>query len=279
MKVIRIFNNNIVSTITKDGREAIAQGSGIGFQKKPGDSINEKKVERIFYIRDENRARFHDLLDETPIEYFQISEKIMQRVEEVLHVELSNQIIIALTDHIHFAVQRQRENVYLPNLLTGEIRALYKEEYGIAVWALGVIEEFTGTRLPKDEAGYIALHIVNAYLNIGTENTANTVLLTRGILTIIKETLHVEFVEDSLDYTRFLLHLKFLAQRIFNDQRDDLLDMEDIYLALMAKDVRMKEAIQRIYLYVKDNFSYSLSRNELLYLMVHMLKILQKKQV
>ena len=34
MRIIRVFNNNIVLTITHDKKEAIAQGSGIGFQKK-----------------------------------------------------------------------------------------------------------------------------------------------------------------------------------------------------------------------------------------------------
>ena len=276
MKVIRVFNNNIVSTMMDDQKEAIVQGSGIGFQKKPGDSIDAKKIERVYYIRDEHKAKFHDLLDETPIEYFQIAEMIMRRVQEVLNVELSGQIIIALTDHIHFAVQRQKEGIYLPNLLTGEIRALYKEEYNIALWALKVIRDFTGVQLPEDEAGYIALHIVNAYMNIGTENTANTVILTKGIPDIIKETLHVEFEEDSLDYTRFLLHLKFLARRIFNNQTDELLNMDDIYTALLAKDSRMNETLAKIHKFVEKKFSYSLSRNEELYLMVHLLKIMQK---
>lgn len=276
MRIIRVFNNNIVSTMTDNHGEAIVQGSGIGFRKKPGDWIDEKRVERIYYIRDENRARFHDLLDETPIEYFQIAEAIMTRVREELDVELSNQIIIALTDHIHFAVQRQRENIYLPNLLAGEIRALYRREYDIATWALSLIRQFTGVALPADEAGYITLHIVNAYLNIGTENTANTVILTRGVLDIIQETLGLDMTEDSLDYTRFILHLKFLAQRVFHNQQDSRLDMEDVYAALQAKDPRLDTAINRIYSFIWNQFSYKLSRNECLYLMVHLLKILQK---
>lgn len=276
MKVIRVFNNNIVSTMTSGKREAIAQGSGIGFQKRPGDLIDPKKIERIYYIQDENRARFQDLLDETPIEYFQISELIMRRVEQELHVELSDQIIIALTDHIHFSVQRFKEGIVLPNLLNSEIRSLYKEEYQIAVEALEIIRKFTGVQLPIDEAGYIALHIVNAYLDIGTQNTANTVILTRGVLDIIRETLQVEFAEDSLDYSRFLVHLKFLAQRIFSKQQEKLADMEDIYQVLSAKNPQMNEVVEKIFCFVHEKFSYDLSRNEGLYLMVHLLKILQK---
>ena len=42
MRVIRVYNNNVVATRTDD-KEAIVQGSGIGFGKKPGDLIDEAK--------------------------------------------------------------------------------------------------------------------------------------------------------------------------------------------------------------------------------------------
>lgn len=114
MKVLRVFNNNIVATRTDDNKDAIAQGAGIGFQKKSGDTIDAEKIERMYYILDEHMSKFNELFDQTPIEYFQIAEMIMEEVKKQLHVNLSNQIVIALTDHIYFAVQRQQEGVQLP---------------------------------------------------------------------------------------------------------------------------------------------------------------------
>ena len=52
--------------------------------------------------------------------------------------------------------------------------------------------------------------------------------------------------------------------------------MDDIYSALMAKDPRLNGTLSKVYDFVKDKFSYTLSRNEGLYLMVHLLKIMQK---
>lgn len=49
MRVIRVYNNNVVATRTDD-KEAIVQGSGVGFGKKPGDLIDEAKIEKIFFI-------------------------------------------------------------------------------------------------------------------------------------------------------------------------------------------------------------------------------------
>ena len=103
MKVLRIFNNNIVATRTDENKDIICQGSGIGFKKKVGDEIDESKIERKYYILDEHREKFNKLFESTPIEYFQISEMILARAKKDLG-KMSNTIILALTDHIYFAV-------------------------------------------------------------------------------------------------------------------------------------------------------------------------------
>lgn len=96
-----------------------------------------KKIERMYYILDEHMSKFNELFDQTPIEYFQIAEMIMEEVKRHnLHVNLSNQIVSALTDHIYFAVQRQQEGVQLPNLMISEIRTMYRDEYKLALWSL-----------------------------------------------------------------------------------------------------------------------------------------------
>ena len=50
MKIIKLFNNNIVATFTEDNREVIVQGSGIAFQKKISDLIDENKIEKRYFI-------------------------------------------------------------------------------------------------------------------------------------------------------------------------------------------------------------------------------------
>ena len=39
MKIVKIFNNNAVATISKNKEDLILTGSGIGFQKKIGDEV------------------------------------------------------------------------------------------------------------------------------------------------------------------------------------------------------------------------------------------------
>lgn len=275
MKVLRVFNNNIVATRTDDNKDAIAQGAGIGFQKKPGDTIDAEKIERMYYILDEHMSKFNELFDQTPIEYFQIAEMIMEEVKKQLHVNLSNQIVIALTDHIYFAVQRQQEGVQLPNLMISEIRTMYRDEYKLALWSLNIIEQITGIRLDEDEAGYITMHIVNATMQSTTDKTTSILLFTKGVLDVIRQEFNIKLDPDQLDAARLMTHLKFLAQRIFQGESSELNEVEDMYDLLIKKDDRLKNCIINVTTYIKQTFNYTLSRQEQVYLMIHLLKVVK----
>lgn len=275
MKVLRVFNNNIVATRTDDNKDAIAQGAGIGFQKKAGDTIDESKIERMYYILDEHMSKFNELFDQTPIEYFQIAERIMEEVKKQLHVNLSNQIVIALTDHIYFAVQRQQEGVQLPNLMISEIRTMYRNEYKLALWSLDMIEDVTGIRLDEDEAGYITMHIVNASMQSTTDKTTNILLFTKGVLDVIRHEFQIKLEVDQLDAARLMTHLKFLAQRIFQGESNELNEVEDMYDLLIKKDQRLKRCIENVTAYITQTFNYSLSKQEQVYLMIHLLKVVK----
>ena len=63
--------------------------------------------------------------------------------------------------------------------------------------------------LPEDEAGFIALHIVNAELNEEMPNIINITKVMQEILSIVKYHFKIDFNEESLHYYRFVTHLKF----------------------------------------------------------------------
>ena len=48
LKIVKVLNNNVVISLNEKGEDIIVMGSGIAFQKKRGDTIEENKVERIF---------------------------------------------------------------------------------------------------------------------------------------------------------------------------------------------------------------------------------------
>ena len=77
MKIVKIFNNNAVVTISKNKEDLILTGSGIGFQKKIGDEVDPGKIEKKYYYQGgENNAMFQFFM-RTPVEYFKVSQEIM----------------------------------------------------------------------------------------------------------------------------------------------------------------------------------------------------------
>lgn len=273
MRVIRVYNNNVVATRTDD-KEAIVQGSGIGFGKKPGDLIDEAKIEKLFFIKDDQLSKFEELLDDVPIEYFQIAEMIAQKATRELNVSLDNQILIALADHIYFAVERYYKDANLSNFLNSEISYLYRKEYQIGLWALDRIEEMLKVRLPKDEAGLIALHIINSSTKASTQDISDTLIFIRGILDIIKEQFNITFDKENLDTTRLMTHLKFLANRVIYHENENIVELDDMYDLLISKKSECKSCIEEIDNYVQGKFGYKLSKQEKVYLLVHLLRCL-----
>ena len=48
MVVHKVLNNNIVSSLDERGREVLLVGRGLGWQAKPGETVDRKKIDKIF---------------------------------------------------------------------------------------------------------------------------------------------------------------------------------------------------------------------------------------
>ena len=95
-----------------------------------------------------------------------LSGEIIEYAENTVGKKLNEGIYISLSDHTYTAIKRIKNNNIVKNALLWEIKKFYKEEFKIGMKALDLIEEKTHVRLPEDEAGFIALHIVNAQLDV-----------------------------------------------------------------------------------------------------------------
>ena len=54
MKIIKIFNNNSIAALSDELGDIILTGSGIGFQKKIGDLVDESHIEKTYIFKDKN---------------------------------------------------------------------------------------------------------------------------------------------------------------------------------------------------------------------------------
>src|SRR5699024_3709116 len=215
MIINRVINNNVISILDQNSREQVIMGSGVGFQKKDGDPVDESKIEKIFSLDNKEISdQFQTLLREVPIDTMNVVEDIIQSAKKRYGKKRNDIIYVALTDHVNFAIERQRNSHTIKNGLLWETKKLYKDDYAIGLEAIRMIDDRLGVRLSEDEAGFIAMHIVNAELNEGLSDINQITEIIQNVLNIVRYHFSIDFDEDSLNYFRFLTHLKFFAHRL-----------------------------------------------------------------
>ena len=67
-----------------------------------------------------------------------------------------------MTDHLHYAITRAKENIQLPNPLLFETKNFIRKRISSSERGSFVRETKDGWELSEDEAGFIAFHFVNS---------------------------------------------------------------------------------------------------------------------
>lgn len=207
-----------------------------------------------------------------PLEHAQISNDIISYAKSTLKLKLNQSIYVTLTDHINFAIERYQKGINLENALLWEIKRFYPQEYGLGRYAIGLIRERLHVSLPEDEAGFIALHFVNAEYGTDIRDALHFPNQMKDILDIVTRELGIRLDEGSLHYERFITHVKFLLQRVY---RKELLPDEESELAEMMKKKYPKEyaCSEKIADYIEEAAGCRLSAEEIMYLSIHIRRI------
>lgn len=273
MVIEKVINNNIVSAYDEDGREVVIMGRGIGFGVRAGAKIKESKIEKVFRIESRSVAeQLKELLIHMPLERVQISDDIISFAKSTLKLKLNQSIYVTLTDHINFAIDRYKKGINLENALLWEIKRFYPQEYELGKYSIRLIKDRLHLELPEDEAGFIALHFVNAEYGTDIRDALHFPNQMKDILAIVTEELGIELDEGTLHYERFITHVKFLLQRVY---RKELLPNEENELAEMMKVKYPKEyaCSEKIAEYIEKTANCKLSGEEIMYLSIHIRRV------
>lgn len=248
-------------------------GKGVAFGKKKGEVLDIALVEKTFLLKDKGtQNKFTELLLNVPLEHVLVAEKIINFGKIKLGKNLNEIIYVNLTDHIHSAILRYQEGIVLKNPLRWDIARFYSDEYAVGEKAIDIVKKDLGVTFEIDEAAFIALHFVNAQLEQKDNLAYEIAEITKGIEEVIKTYYRTEFDEDSLDYYRFITHVKFFAQRLLKGEHYD--DEDDELLTILKKKYPSEYACARkIGEYVEANYQYELQSTELLYLTAHIRRI------
>ena len=275
MIVEKVLNNNVVVSIDpKTKKEVILMGSGIAFNKKPWQQIDEKKIEKTFVVDDENLGnKIKKLINQIPEGIFEITDEIITHAIVELNTVLDKQIYVSLADHIAFAVKRFRSGIIIKNELLNEVRRVHKAEFKVSLWAVDYINEKLGIELPEDEAGFIALHFVNAGYRETTMKSITSTKIIKDILNIIKYNFAIELDEDDLNYDRLLTHLKYFAKRIVNNNQNNSTDSDFIKM-ISTTYPEAYECAVKIGDYILKNNDYHVNDDEIVYLTMHIQRVI-----
>lgn len=214
-----------------------------------------------------------NLLSNVPEMQFKITDEIVNYARTKLNVPLSDYIYLSLTDHINFALTRTSEGMIIRNPLMWEIKNAYPGEFDAGLKALELIESKLKVKLPKDEAATIALHLANAQKTTElSQSIVKNMEVLQHLLNIVKYHFIIDLDENTPNFERFFIHLKFFVYRTLNQKQ-----LETSDFALLANVIKQwpqtYECVVRILKFLLSNYAITVSEEEQFYLMVHIQRL------
>ena len=277
MRIKKIINNNILCAVDEKGNELIVTGRGIGFQRHRGETIDSALIERTSRMEEKTGQRkLRELVEKIPIEHLSLTEGLIEHITSQIPQKLNESLLITMADHISFAILRKAQGVEFSNPLKGSIMCYYPTEYHLGHYCLRVIREQLGVTLHEDEAAFIALHIVNAELNTNMSEMYEITKLIEGTISVVEYFYQKQFDRESLDFNRFVVHLRYFAQRLFQNQimEDSQGERDEMFRQLIMKNCKEHyRCAQCIADYIKNTYQKNLSDEELTYLTIHLKRI------
>ena len=278
MIIKRILTNNAVVIDDENQQEKIVCGKGIAFKKRPGMEIDEMSINQTFILEGGGEySRFEQLLKDVPLEYLELSSEIINMAKLEFAKKFKDNVIITLSDHLYVAIKRCREGMTISNPLLWDIKNFYEIEYDIGLRALELIKNKFHIQLPNDEAGFIALHIVNVELDEDNmDHIFQVTKVIQEIMTIVKYHFHAEFDTSNVYYYRFITHLKFFALRLLKDNH--FIEEEENELLDVVKDkyCTSYECVLKIKDFLEKQYNYTLQEDEIVYLTIHVHRVVHK---
>lgn len=275
MRITRVLNTNAVLTKDEHLNETVLLGSGIGFKCRPGQKVDESRIEKRFILNDKKQLnRFQELINHIPSEYILVAEQTISFARRLHNMKLNESIHISLADHIHTAAENMKLGIVIPNSLLLDIKQYYPMEYEIGQQALLFIQEAIQIRLPEDECGFIAMHFINAQYGNENLNVKKIISIVKDVNTFILDELNITPDEDSLFYHRYMTHLNFFAQRVAGNlhyKEEQMLNLEPL-----VKHYEKEYLVScHVAEFIQEKYNFAPNNEEIIYLTIHLAHITQ----
>ena len=148
------------------------------------------------------------------------------------------------------------------------MKRFYPEEYDVGEHAVRMMEERLGVKLPKSEASSVAMHLINVEMNTTISDIMKINKIMQNALNIVRMYLQKELNEESEEFERFVIHLRYLVHKILKKQA--LPDSDGVLydMVSVAYPKAVKCAI-RIADYIEQAYNYTVTKDEMSCLAIH----------
>lgn len=216
MKVLRVFNNNVVMASDDLGREVVLTGRGLGFGAKPGQGVDPAAVVRTFVPDDgSNAAELAQLVAQIPPEHVALASDALALARAELDPGLSASVVVPLADHLSFAIKRVRQDIAVEYPLRVEVAHLYPRELATAERIVELVNRQLAAPLPVEEAVPVALHLVNAGFASGDlSRTYQMTTVLAQIFDVIDSAYDRRLDRSGVNAARFVSHLRYFFVRM-----------------------------------------------------------------
>lgn len=265
MRIIKNINSNYAMAVDSAGNLVVLSGKGIGYGPCPRELSDLSTVNRSFYDVDE---KYISIINNIPDELILISASVIDKANITLNNRLNNSIIFTLADHLTFAIKRVNNKMNINMPFVYDVKHLYYDEYKLGLYALKLINAKLGIYLPEEEAGYVALHLINAEEQIKNSKENDNDYIISQITEEIEKYFQIKVNRDDFNFARFVSHMYYLLQRskskhlLFSDNTELFNKVVEEYPDTYKCSLKIGELLEK-------KTKTSLNDEEILYLILH----------
>ncbi len=279
MIVNKVLNNSCVVSEDEGFNEVILMGSGIGFGIKKGDVVDESKIQKTFRLDSSVSSKFQNVIKEIPTEYILASAKVTSYIKEHMDVKINDSIYITLTDHIWTSAERIKKGDKFDNVLLTNVKSLYHKEFEVACEVVKILTETLGIRFDETEASFITLHIINAEMDSDMTYIHKITRVVSKISDYVRGVLETDGQVDEIAFDRFLVHCRFLIQKIVSGKLKKETVSNFIKSLIFKAELtggKETELVNGIKDIIKQECNYEIGNDEKLYLCIHLARLENK---
>lgn len=255
-------------------------GRGLGFQARPGGVVDPTKVVRTFVPEDGRDAdNFGQMLAAVAPELVVLVDRVLAPVWAELRREPSSTTVLALADHLSFAIKRVERGIDGVFPLRVELAHLYPRELHWGEQIVAAVNADIDVDLPAEEAVPIAMHLVNAAFNSG--NLAFTYRMT-GVFSQVFDIIEGEYDQplnrESVNVARFITHLRYFFVRVHSAEQVD--DARGLFAdAIHTAHPRAHRCAIKVRRLLEMRLEQPITEDETAYLTLHIARLTQPARI